>query len=170
MASHLINRTPSNLLRGKSPFEILHSIPSWIRFLRSFGCLCYIHNSTSDKFQVRNRKCIFIRYPLGKKRWRVYDLSTKEFLISRDVILFENIFPFHNPSSVRESSSPTPPIHPSSDLDSTPLTTQIFHNNLAQPPKLSSSPYHSPIPNSPSSSLFTDPADPVPDPHLSTLG
>lgn len=33
-------------------------------------------------------------YSIGQKGWRVYNLRTKEFSVSRDVIFYEDVFPF----------------------------------------------------------------------------
>lgn len=35
-------------------------------------------------------------YPFGQKGWRLYDLERKVYFVSRDVIFFENKFPFSN--------------------------------------------------------------------------
>ena len=37
---------------------------------------------------------MFIGYPFGKKGWELYDLESKEIFVSRDVIFYEDIFPF----------------------------------------------------------------------------
>ena len=37
---------------------------------------------------------MFLGYPFGKKGWKVYDLDTGDFLVSRDVIFRENEFPY----------------------------------------------------------------------------
>ena len=47
-----------------------------------------------DKFASRCRRCVFRGYPFRKKGWRVCDLEAYETFISRDVILYENQFPF----------------------------------------------------------------------------
>ncbi|CAH9085522.1 unnamed protein product [Cuscuta epithymum] len=96
VAAHLINRTPSRILHNKTPFEILFGVPPIFDHLRVFCCLCYAYNvrSKNDKFSSRTRKCIFVGYPFGKKGWTVFDLDTKEYLVSRDVKFFEHIFPF----------------------------------------------------------------------------
>jgi len=43
-------------------------------------------------------------YPYGKKGWKVYDLETHEFLVSRDVTFLENQFPFHHTKTASTSS------------------------------------------------------------------
>lgn len=57
--------------------------------------LSYAHwrPRSKDKFAERSRKCIFVGYPFGKKAWRLYDLETNEFFISRDVTFFEDQIP-----------------------------------------------------------------------------
>jgi len=64
--------------------------------IKVFGCLCYAHNlqRQKDKFGSRNRKCIFIGYPHGKIRRRVYDVESADMLNSREVTFVEEIFPF----------------------------------------------------------------------------
>jgi len=68
-ASYLINRTPSSILKGKTPYEILFKTPPSYEHLKIFGCLCYAYNHQrpKDKFESRSRKCVFIGYPPGKK-------------------------------------------------------------------------------------------------------
>ena len=76
-ASHLINRTPSQVLKAKTPYEVLFGKKPDFDKLRVFGCLCYSHRKArdKDKFGDRSRKCIFVGYPYGKKAWRLYDLT-----------------------------------------------------------------------------------------------
>ncbi|KAL9226203.1 hypothetical protein vseg_002041 [Gypsophila vaccaria] len=95
-AGYLINRTPSVLLQGKTPYEVLFAKRPSYANLRTFGCLCYVKHprKDGDKFASRSRRCIFVGYPFGKKGWEVYDLETKEYFISRDVVFDEFNFPF----------------------------------------------------------------------------
>lgn len=103
----MINRTPSNVLNGKTPYELLHGRSPIFEQLRVFGCLCYAHQRPRDrdKFATQSRKCLFVGYPFGKKSWRLYDLETNEFIISQDVVFFEDQFP-----GVKTSVSVTPPV------------------------------------------------------------
>ena len=33
-------------------------------------------------------------YPYGQKGWKIYDLETHEIFVSRDIIFYEDVFPF----------------------------------------------------------------------------
>ncbi|KAJ1697014.1 hypothetical protein LUZ63_005526 [Rhynchospora breviuscula] len=94
IAAFIINRTLTPSWKNKTPYEVLFDKPPLYGAVRVFGCLCYIKSRTSDKFKSRSRKCVFVGYHFGQKGWRVYDLETNEFVVSRDVIFCENDFPF----------------------------------------------------------------------------
>ncbi|GKB60520.1 retrovirus-related pol polyprotein from transposon TNT 1-94, partial [Tanacetum coccineum] len=91
-AAYLINRTPSPILKGKTPYTVLHNVEPPYNHLRTFGCLCYAHTKTGDKFASRSRKCVFVGYPYGQKGWRLFDFEKLEFFMSRDVDFLEHIF------------------------------------------------------------------------------
>ena len=95
-ACHVINRTPSTLLQGKTPYEMLYGKTPDFSWLRVFGSLCFAHKQSrhKDKFGERSRRCVFVGYPFGQKGWRVYDIQKKEFFVSRDVVFNESEFPF----------------------------------------------------------------------------
>lgn len=74
---------------------MLYGSPPSYQEIRVFGCLAYAHNQSrgGDKFSSRARKCIFVGYSPGKKVWKLYDVDTNEFLVSRVVEFCEHVFP-----------------------------------------------------------------------------
>ncbi|PWA62550.1 ribonuclease H-like domain-containing protein [Artemisia annua] len=94
-ATFLINRLPSSVLNGKSPFEMIYNKKLALSNLRMFGCLCFatiVNNN--DKLSSRSEKCVMMGYSNSKKGYRLYSLDKYQFLFSRDVKFFESIFPF----------------------------------------------------------------------------
>lgn len=94
-ATYLINRTPSFVLQGKTPYELLFGSRPKYEMLCTFGCLCYAHvrSRDKDKFGTCSKRCVFVGYPYGKKGWRLYDIETGKFFVSRDVQFQEDVFP-----------------------------------------------------------------------------
>ncbi|KAJ9563367.1 hypothetical protein OSB04_008527 [Centaurea solstitialis] len=94
-ATYLINRTPSSVLNGKCPYEMIYGFFPVLDHLRNFGCLSFaMIPNVSDKFSSRSEKCVFLGYCNSKKGYRLYSLDTKQIVISRDVKFYESIFPF----------------------------------------------------------------------------
>ena len=55
--------------------------------MRVFGCVAYAHilDQLRKKLDSKGEKCIFIGYSEESKAYRLYNPSTKKFMISRDV-------------------------------------------------------------------------------------
>ena len=94
-AVFLINRTPSQVLSNKTPYEVPTGKPPDYTRIRTFGCLCYASTSPQQrhKFQPRSRACVFLGYPSGYKGYKVMDLETNKVYISRHVEFHEDSFP-----------------------------------------------------------------------------
>ncbi|KAK1430741.1 hypothetical protein QVD17_13699 [Tagetes erecta] len=94
-AAYLINRMPSSVLSGKSPYEMLFGKPPPLCHLRAFGCLVFSKNlNPNDKFDSRANKCVFLGYSINKKGYKLWDLDDKTIIFSRDVNFYESVFPF----------------------------------------------------------------------------
>ncbi|GKC50055.1 putative RNA-directed DNA polymerase [Tanacetum coccineum] len=94
-ACYLINRLPSSVLNGDSPYKLVFNKKPNLNHLRVFGCLCYATILTnSDKFSSRSEKCVLVGYSSVKKCYKLYSLEKKQFIFSRDVKFVENVFPF----------------------------------------------------------------------------
>ena len=94
-ACYLINRLPSSILNGKSPFSLVYGREPNLSHLRSFGCLCFaVILKGSDKFSEKAEKCVLIGYASGKKAYKLLSLENRSVLYSRDVKFYETVFPF----------------------------------------------------------------------------
>ena len=62
--------------------------------LKVFGCEAYIHvaKEKRNKFDAKSRKAIFVGYPSGTKGYKLFDISTGDFVRSRDVVFAEEDF------------------------------------------------------------------------------
>lgn len=100
-AVFLINRTPSKLLADHSPFQLMFGTLPDLANLKVFGSLCYVSSPTAHrtKFDNRARKCAFLGFKPGVKGFVVYDVFTKEIVISRHATFHEFIFPCSQTSS-----------------------------------------------------------------------
>lgn len=94
-AAYLINRTPSSILSGLSPYQKLFGSKPTLSHLRNFGCLVFCSNlNPKDKFDARAKKCVFLGYSIHKKGYKLFDLDNKSVLHSRDVKFYESVYPF----------------------------------------------------------------------------
>lgn len=109
-AVFLINRTPSSVLKGQTPFELIYKRLPKLDHLRVFGCLCFATRlNISDKFSDRAEKSVLIGYSAEKKGYKLLSLDSGVIFFSRDVKFYETIFPFKMNSSqsvVSQSKDP----------------------------------------------------------------
>lgn len=112
-----------------------------------------------SKFDARASSCVFMGNSLTHKEYKVLNLATRKFLVSRDIIFYERHFPFHFTSSPNTTHTPTiflplsTPLQPPCDYHILAIfDTPSFHiftpNNSLSPPV-------SPISQSTSSSTPT---------------
>ncbi|XP_015170070.1 uncharacterized protein [Solanum tuberosum] len=95
-ATFLINRLPSSVLGGKSPYEVFHKQVPKLHYLRVFGCLCYATKPvTTDKFSPKAIPSV--GYSDTQKGYKLYNIATGSFFVNRDVSFKEDVFPFKHP-------------------------------------------------------------------------
>ena len=88
-ASHLINRLPSATLNGKTPLEVWSGKPvNDYDTLHVFGSTAYYHVKES-KLDPRAKKALFMGVTSGVKGYRLWCLSLKKIISSRDVTFDE---------------------------------------------------------------------------------
>jgi len=122
--AYLINRMPTQILAGKSPFELLYGKKPAVDHLRVFSCLCYTTTvGPRDKMSPRARRCVFMGYPNLQKGYRVLDLLTCDFLVSRDIIFHEDIFPFQETKEDLTASNNSPSFLHQEDVSPTYFLT-----------------------------------------------
>ena len=98
-------------MQGKIPYEVVFGVKSSYEHIKIFGNLCFaLHRpKLEDMFASRGWKCVFVGYPYGKKGWKLYDLETHEIFMSRDVIFYEENFPFPFTNNCdKNHTNPTP--------------------------------------------------------------
>ncbi|GKB70996.1 putative RNA-directed DNA polymerase [Tanacetum coccineum] len=136
---YLINRLPSLVLNGKSPFFLVYGREPNLSHLRSFGCLCYAAVvKGSDKFSNKSKKCVLIGYASSKKAYKLlslenrtvfpYKMSSETFSDSSDTSGVNDLNFFDNFES--NSSPETPNESPNDDEKGTPVSRE---GNLHQP-------------------------------------
>jgi len=84
-ANFLRNRSPSKVLSGRTPFEIINKRKPNLTALRTFGSKCYFKkNKSKKKLQDRGEKAIFVGYSQKNHGYRL--LTEKDKIeIQRDV-------------------------------------------------------------------------------------
>lgn len=89
-AVHLLNRSPTKALDGKTPYEAWHGRKPVVSHLRVFGCLVFTKElSHVGKLDDRSSPGVFIGYAEGVKAYRILDPATQRVRISRDVVFDE---------------------------------------------------------------------------------
>ncbi|XP_052887992.1 uncharacterized protein LOC108468658 [Gossypium arboreum] len=106
---YLINRLPTPVLYGMSPYEALHKTPPSFMHLRVFGCRCYpyLRPFNTHKLEYHSRPCVFLGYSLVHKGYKYMD-DTGKLFVSRHVIFDEATFSFVTSASPAGSVSSVP--------------------------------------------------------------
>ncbi|KAK4404412.1 Retrovirus-related Pol polyprotein from transposon RE2 [Sesamum angolense] len=141
-----------NHLSFPHPCDLLCNHPPRYDHLRILSCLCYATsvNPSKSKFDKRASKCIFFSYPLGHKGYKLFDLESQSYIISRDILFYEHIFHFSTSSPSSLPPCPLPLrlyLEDAADNIRTSVTAPApinpnDHSSIPQNFPLSSTPQH----------------------------
>ena len=103
-AVYLKNRSPTKAVQGETPYEAWYGEKPTVDHLRVFGCDAYAHIPKDErrKFDTKARKCILVGYGEETKGYRLYDVTEKKILYSRDVQFNEKSRKFNSGQDVQE--------------------------------------------------------------------
>ena len=102
-ATYIRNRTSSSALKHKkTPAEHWYGKKPDVSFFKVFGCMAYAHvpDAQRRKLDVKAEKLCFVGYSLRSKGYRLFNESTRQIVIRRDVIFNESDFGDVNKSEV----------------------------------------------------------------------
>ena len=104
-AVYLHNRSPTAILKDRTPYEVWFEQKPDVSNLRVFGCITYTHIPENKRHKLDNKalKTIFVGYPEGTKGYKLFDVQSKRFLRSRNVLFQED--KFHNFEGSNQSKS-----------------------------------------------------------------
>ena len=93
-AVYLHNRIPTSSLTDGTPYEHWFGQKPNVLNLKIFGSICFVHtpDNLRRKLDPKSRKAIFVGYLTNTKGYKVYDLESKNFVRSRNVLFHENKF------------------------------------------------------------------------------
>ncbi|XP_070026237.1 uncharacterized protein [Nicotiana sylvestris] len=124
--AYLINRLPSSVLKGCSPYEVLYNMKPHLGHLRTLGCLCFVKQvHETDKLMPRAKAAVLMGFSDTQKGYILLDISIQHFFVNRDVILREDVFPFKDFLSV------SPPIF--KPPHSPPRCEEVFSDGCSSP-------------------------------------
>jgi len=92
-AVYLINRCPTNAVKGKLPAELWYGEKPNLRKLRVFGCVAHLHipkELINGKFESRSKRCRLMGYCTNG--YRLWCPESSKIILGRDVIFNESKF------------------------------------------------------------------------------
>ncbi|WJZ90611.1 hypothetical protein VitviT2T_009742 [Vitis vinifera] len=109
---YLLNRLPTKFVQSKTPIEAWPGVIPFVKHLKVFGSLCYLHvpSIKRGKLDERAQKCVFVGFAAESRGYRIYSLSKMKIMISREVHFDENSYWNWDLKKVHKCDQTTPSI------------------------------------------------------------
>ena len=93
IACYIINRSSSTTIEMKTSLEMWIGKPTNYSSLHIFGCPTYMmyNDQKRTKLDPKSKKCIFLGYLDGVKGYHLWDSSTHNVIINKDVTFIEDM-------------------------------------------------------------------------------
>ena len=134
-AAHLINHSPSRVLKFQTPHMLLKKRFPTVKFsanlpLKVFRSTCFVHNLAPNrsKLDLRSIRCMFLGYSSTQKGYKCYFPQQRKVYICQDFIFFEQVPFYPLVGQYRENN-----IQEVDPLWMTPMP-HMLHLDLPQPP------------------------------------
>lgn len=84
---HVLNRSPTLVVKDKTPEEAWSNHKPTVHYFRVFGCVAHVlvPEAKRKKLDDKSIKCVMLGMSAESKAYRLYDPSTNRVVISRDV-------------------------------------------------------------------------------------
>jgi hypothetical protein len=106
-AVYILNRSPTNVLNGRMPYEAWHGCKPTISHLRVFGCLTFAKElGHISKLDDKSTPGVFISCAEGSKAYHILDPRTQRVRTTPDVV-FDEGRGWAWDKTVDDSSTPT---------------------------------------------------------------
>ncbi|THH18978.1 hypothetical protein EUX98_g8863, partial [Antrodiella citrinella] len=114
-ACHVRNCSPSRAIPNSTPHEMFFGTKPDVSSLRVFGSRCHVRVDPSNrkKTSAHSVEGIFCGFARGYKAYYIWIPSLHRFSVSRDVIVYENLFGIKSVTTSTPSSLPHDPLDPS---------------------------------------------------------
>jgi hypothetical protein len=88
---YILNRPPTRVVDGKTPYEVWHGEALVVHYFRTFGCLAHVKRMHLGlkKLDDQSHKTIFAGYEAGSKAYRCYNAVERCVVVSRDIVFNE---------------------------------------------------------------------------------
>ncbi|KAJ9553858.1 hypothetical protein OSB04_017903 [Centaurea solstitialis] len=152
----LINRMPSVILDGQSPFSVLFPTKSLFPIdPKIFGSTCFVRDTRPNitKLDPKSLKCVFLGYSRLQKGYRCFSPTLNRYIVSQDVTFHENVpfFPMSTSCSLGDSDdlliyvtplpeSPSPSDSTPSQEPPKPPIVHVYNRSAIGDPLASNSP------------------------------